>query len=181
MTQQIVALVGPAGSGKTTLARLLEAQGFTRTSFAAPIKAMIAALLFYQKADDELVTRMLNGDLKEIPSPFLANQTPRYAMQTLGTEWRELIHRKLWLFVWNQSIANHDRIVVDDVRFKHEAEFVRALGGQIFRVCRPGFTAGKHISELEYASIYPDALIQNDHEPEYMLAQLTHLIDGEVP
>src|SRR5271155_2972529 len=122
-TPRIIGLVGPKGSGKSTLARLLEKEmGYRRTSFASPIKAMLTTLLGLQHVNPELIERMLNGDLKEVKTPFLAGCSPRRAMQTLGTEWRDTLRRDLWTKIWETRVARMVLLSVDDVRFTHEAK-----------------------------------------------------------
>jgi hypothetical protein len=169
----IIGLVGPAGSGKSTLAALLaERAGYERTSFAGPIKHMLRALLEYQSVFPETIERMLYGDLKEIPNSYLSGATPRHAMQTLGTEWRDLISRDLWLNIWEAQADS--RCVVDDLRFQHEAKQVRAHAGLIVTVRRPGrHPITGHISETEWEDIVPDVYITNvDGNPDDMWTQL---------
>lgn len=179
-TRRILALCGPAGSGKSTLANLLvQEEGYTRTSFANGLKTMLAGLLYFQNVDDAQVQRMLNGDLKEEPSVYLGGKTPRFAMQTLGTEWRNMVDRDLWVNVWENSIKFSDefsdKIVVDDLRFKHEAQRVWDLGGTILRVHRSDqdVKPDSHISEQEYLTIDYGVQITNyENHPEYMLDQV---------
>jgi hypothetical protein len=114
---------------------------------------------------------MFWGDLKEKPSPYLGGQTPRHAMQTLGTEWgRELIHPDLWTNVWKNKVQTGlDQVVTEDLRHKNEAEAVRSLGGKVIRIMRPGTTLGLHSSEREYERISVDHIVFNDSTPERML------------
>ena len=175
---RIIGLVGRAGAGKTTLAEMLTNEGYIRTPLADPIKTMIGALLRYQVVDDDTIDRMLYGDMKEEPSPFLSGKSARVAMQTLGTEWRDLISPDLWLDIWqrrmNYSWMNAAPLVVDDVRFVHEANRIQELGGAIFMVVRSGTeTATPHASEAQWVHINADATIVNSEtDPERMLDQV---------
>ncbi len=142
----IIGFAGRAGSGKTTAARMLEEEiGFVRLPFAAPLKAMAAAL--------GLTLRETAGDLKETPCTMLCGKTPRQFMQMLGTEFgREMIGQDLWVEAWKRSAARarHDamseqcttrpdmHIVVDDVRFSNEVAAIEALGGVVVRIDRAG-------------------------------------------
>ncbi|RWX28469.1 deoxynucleotide monophosphate kinase [Rhizobium leguminosarum] len=141
----VVAFTGVAGSGKSTATRyLVEQHGYTLVKFAGPLKDMMRAL----GLDD----RQIEGDLKEIPSDILAGRTPRHAMQTLGTAWgRDCIGEDFWigLFMRRASIVTNagGRVVTDDCRFPNEAQAIRRLGGDIFKIEGRGGIAGEHVSE----------------------------------
>lgn len=140
MHPPVVGLCGLAGSGKSTAAAALVQVGYERVRFAGPLKAMMAAL--------GLTEREIDGDLKEEPCALLGGRTPRHAMQTVGTEWgRQMIDNELWIRAWQRAAAGKSLVVVDDVRFENEAAAVRAAGGMLIRVMRPGLVAGTHASE----------------------------------
>jgi hypothetical protein len=85
-------------------------------------------------------------------------------MQTLGTEWRDLIDRDLWSNLVKVRIIEGGNVVLPDVRFHHEAQLVRSLGGKIFRVERPNQPVGAsslHLSETEMAEIETDFTFVN--------------------
>jgi hypothetical protein len=141
----IIAFTGLAGAGKSTAAlHLVKRHGFERIRFAGPLKAMMAAL--------GCTGAEIDGDRKELPCELLGGKTPRWAMQSLGTEWgRDLIARDLWIRAFNAALAKVPAgvpVTVDDCRFPNEAEAVLAAGGIIVRIERPGAgTASVHSSE----------------------------------
>lgn len=148
-TLTLVGLVGRKGSGKDTAAVLLLEQGFENIKFAGALKEMIRTLLAYQGADAETIERMIEGDLKEVPTDYLGGNTPRYAMQTLGTEWgRNLIGSEFWIGTAMRR-AKGKRAVFTDVRFPNEAEAIEAEGGVLFGVSAEWIKpiAGEHESE----------------------------------
>jgi len=162
---KLIAIVGVAGAGKSTVAEhLVHRHGFVRTRFAQPLKEMLRALLMSRGGDYDYINRCTDGDLKETPIPELNGRTPRHAMQTLGTEWgRGLVHDAIWVDAWeDMARAESDPVVVDDCRFVNEAAKVKALGGQVWRVERPGFVAGPHRSEQEQLSFGVDHTFIND-------------------
>ena len=143
---RLIALTGYAGSGKSTVARhLVEAHGFTLVKFAGPLKAMMRCL--------GLGDREIEGALKEEPHRVLNYKTPRYAMQTLGTEWgRDLIGQNLWVDVAMTSaqaaIDQGGSVVIDDCRFQNEADAVKRISGEVIQITRPGVgRINEHVSE----------------------------------
>ena len=125
----LVGLIGRRGSGKDTAAAVLLDGGYENIKFAGALKAMIRCLLAYQGVDAATIERMIEGDLKEEPTIYLAGRSPRYAMQTLGTEWgRELMGEDFWVGV-TMSRAATTKAVITDVRFPNEVEAVANEGG----------------------------------------------------
>lgn len=153
----VVALSGAAGSGKSTAAQyLVDRHGYTRVRFAGPLKAAMAAL--------GLSDRQIEGDMKEAPAAILCGKTPRYAMQTLGSEWgRNTIGEDFWIGLWRHAatdiIEGGGRVVVDDCRFPNEAAAIRKMGGDIYRLTGRGGIAGGH--ESERMDFIPDVHIDN--------------------
>lgn len=155
----LIAFTGLAGSGKSTAAQhLVKNNGFQRLRFAGPLKDMMRAL--------GLTEAEIEGDRKEVPCELLGGKTPRYAMQTIGTEWgRDLIASDLWIRAFRAALAKVPEgvpVVVDDCRFPNEADAVVAAGGVLLRVVRPGAGAGAagHSSEGQQLSAAGE--IQND-------------------
>jgi len=159
---RLIGLYSPApGCGKTTVASLLiEHQ---RLSFAAPLKRTVWRLL------DDLGLkgfRYVYTD-KEAIIPELG-VSARHMMQTLGTEWgRTCIHPDFWVMIARAEaqriMADGGSVVIDDVRFPNEAAMIRDLGGELWRIDRPGVSYdGSHESEGGLESIIPDRVIVND-------------------
>lgn len=158
----VIGMNGYAGSGKSTAARILVSRfGFVEMKFAKWLKDMLRAL--------GLTDREIEGDLKEVPNPILGGQTPRYAMQMLGTEWgRKLIHDNLWVGLAQYAVSQAEqsglkRIVFSDCRYPNEARLIQhTLGGSVWRLVRPqGGEVGAHSSERIQSEIRPDLIIDN--------------------
>jgi len=172
----IIGISGLAGAGKSTVARRLCAEwGARYHPFAAPLKRMLRQFLEDQGVCLVDASRMMNGDLKETPVDCLDGQTPRRAMQLLGTEWGRGLSMDLWVNAWRRAAemarleASADStaalLVADDVRFPNEVAAIRAIGGIVVRVDRPGVGlaggAGAHVSEMLDLGP-PDQVIVND-------------------
>lgn len=171
----LIGVIGVAGSGKTLVARhLVDRYGFERRRFAEPMKRML-------KLGLGLTDEELDGDAKQRPLPAFGWCTPRHIMQTLGTDWgRRMIHSDIWVSVFRQEadrdLAAGKLLVVDDVRFHNEAAGIKALGGTLWRVYRPGLATMDHASERAQASIVEDVLITNATSVEDLVRSVDSLM-----
>jgi hypothetical protein len=170
---QLIGLSGYAGSGKSEAARILIASGWDRRKFAAPLKGMLQFFLAYQGAQANHIQRMIEGDLKEVPSLMLGGQTPRHAMQALGTEWgRMRMSDSLWVDAAMRDLP--PRAVFDDCRFENEAAAIRQRDGIIVRIVRPGVgPVNSHVSEV---LVKPDHVIMNDSDLSELRLRVLRLI-----
>lgn len=176
-SRKILAIAGRAQSGKSTLAELLTLNhNYEPIDFAGPLKSMIADLLIIQGMPSGDAWAHLYGLKKELPCLELSGRSARYAMQTLGTEWRDLMDKNLWVDIWRRQVENLSKVVVEDMRFPHELERVRSLGGKVVSIVRgEDTTFGQlHESERHFASLMAqsDLVIVNDMTPEDMLRQV---------
>lgn len=143
----IIGLTGVARAGKDSVAQCLrDLYGYRQESFAAPIREFVARILGCDLATLE--------SIKEKPIAWLGGTTPRWMMQTVGTEWgRRTIDPDLWVKACMHRVADHinlgSRVVISDVRFDNEAENIIARGGHVWRIERPGAgsVSSAHASE----------------------------------
>lgn len=167
---EMIAFTGLTGSGKDTAASVFEEHGFTHLKFADGIKEMLRALMAYQGADPEEIERYLEGDLKGQPCPWLGNRTPRHAMQKLGTEWgRMMMGSDFWVGTVRHRIAfmEYERVVISDVRFPNECDFVSSWNGRTYRVDRGFENQDPHPSEAGILSLpVADSLFNNADSAE---------------
>jgi hypothetical protein len=158
----LVAFTGLAQSGKTTAARVLCRRGYDRMSFADPIKQMVRCLTSETDKNKQL--------------PQFGDKTLRHLYQTLGTDWgRHMIHPNIWVQLGAERLrsllgdveeAAIQGVVIDDLRFDNEAQLVRAMGGTVIQVHRPGVHALPHESESGISPHLVDADLDNDACPE---------------
>lgn len=108
--------------------------------------------------------------------------TPREALQKLGTEWGRGLYDRTWI---DLGIRKAKRIldsegakivVITDCRFANEGAVIRAAGGLLFRVNRPGCEQGRHQSEREQANIIVDEDIMNSHDLSYLRTQVAAVL-----
>lgn len=147
MTQKqlLIGVAGKAGSGKDTVANYLKCWfPFRSIAFADPIRDGMRAIL-------GLTDKHFSHPDKEVVLPEFG-KSPRQMMQTLGTEWaRECVNVDLWLILAGKKIDQYQAsgydVVITDVRFENEAEYIRSRGGVIWHVMRGESTAVAHVSE----------------------------------
>ncbi|HLL28610.1 MAG TPA: deoxynucleotide monophosphate kinase [Xanthobacteraceae bacterium] len=171
----IIAFSGLARSGKSTALNILvNKYGFTPIPLAAPLKRMLIAL--------GLTEAQVYGDQKETPCELLCGKTPRWAMQTLGTEWgRDIIAPDLWTRAWESAAAKAGGfgVTCDDVRFPNEVAMIRKNGGIIIRIERNGAGLNDgHVSES--MNIEFDYLIRNTGTLDSFAARVRAIADQHI-
>ncbi len=160
---RLVGFTGRMGSGKSSAADMLVKHGFNQVSFAGPLKEMARELLRYGFGYSEQDIDFYL-DNKEWQLPYVGCSM-RHLLQTLGTEWgRNLIKQSLWLdsAKLRFKCIDYADVVVDDVRFGNEAAMIRAAGGLIIHLRRPGGSAVQHVSEFPVSVHEGDVVIVND-------------------
>ncbi len=167
MPDEIIGLLGPAGGGKSHGAEWFRQEHkFTLVKMATPLKNMLRGL--------GLTHEHIEGKLKEEPCAILSGKSPRFAMQTLGTEWgRQIMDQDFWVNAWKETSRDFPRVVVDDVRFANEAQAIRDMGGTLIRVRpavdkQPQMDNATHASETESNAIPVDFEIPNDYGPDFV-------------
>lgn len=155
----VIGLTGRARVGKDTTARFITSvRGGYQYSFADPLRSMLKAGFGIDMNDPYW------QDRKEQIIPAIG-KSPREMMQTLGTEWgRNMVSEDVWLTLAKQKLlSSGPGMVIADVRFDNEAEWVRAVGGRIIHVQRDQAERVKqHASEVGVAQLPGDGLILNN-------------------
>ena len=158
---KIIGLTGYAQSGKDTLASILvERYGYRRVAFADTIRSFIYEV-------NPMVACSPTGYLKDLVNLVgwdKAKQEPqvRRILQDVGVAARNLFGEDFWV---NQALKSYDgsKVVITDVRFINEADAIKSLGGQIWRVKRLGVSAvNSHVSEHEMDDYRVDQIFVNN-------------------
>jgi hypothetical protein len=161
---KVIGLSGKAGSGKDYLTeKVLRPAGYFQISFADHLK----------------VTTVARGVATYEEVYHTKPPHVRQFMQEEGTErWRKIYGENVWAnaaFAWMQLLQERNgvtKFVIADVRFINEADFVRSIGGKVFRVDAPVRAAKSaltpeqrlHRSEIELDNYAFDAVIDNDRD-----------------
>lgn len=179
----IFGLTGRAGSGKDSVAEILRRlyDGVVPMKFAQPLYEMVSAMTGMP------VEYLQDRNLKEATIPGLG-KSPRELLQSIGTEWgRKFIGDDVWIrSLEARSLLLREQgysIVVTDVRFDNEAEWIRHHGGVVWNVVRPHHDTGcvgaaaHHASEcgvdprlIERVVVNDGTLLDLEREVEKALA-----------
>lgn len=169
----IIGLVGYIGAGKGTVRDILVREhGYHGFAFADALKDAVAQIFVWPR-------QLLEGDsnasrsFREKPDVWWSHKlgyevTPRLMLQKMGTEaCRHNIADNIWIAALEKRIQGYEDIVISDVRFPNEIDFVRSVGGKVFQVCRgPAPTeaerAKMHISETAWYDYPVDMVIDNN-------------------
>ena len=156
---KILGLSGKMGTGKSTIANLIVenyGEGAKRRAFGDALKEEVSnefcfplEWCYFQK------DRVVNVRIKQLEPPV----TIRRLLQYWGTEYRRAQDPEYWNIRMNEFIKNNEKktklLVIDDVRFRDEADFIKERGGYLIRLCpyrgykHPEIT---HVSETELNS-----------------------------
>ncbi len=189
----LIGLAGRARSGKDTAAAVLAREfGLYRHAFADPMKRML---------EQVFGNNFVDGDRERIDP--ISGVSYRKLMQTLGTEWGRAIHPELWTRVakakwewvkegmpWETSLGkcsnlqlhNEDLnagMIISDVRFDNEAEWIRSEGGIIVHVDRSNLEkvgVEGHASEQGLTMIHNDMVVENLSTLEAFHEALDYLV-----
>lgn len=170
----IIGLSGYARSGKDTVARILvEDYKFTRVAFADPIRT------FLYEMNPPLKGPALKGIIDDYGWDVAkANPEIRALLQNLGMAARKTFGEDFWIKQALKNISPENKVVLTDVRFKNEADMVRSLGGQVWRVIRPDISAvNSHISEHDLENYEFDYDIYNDSTLTNLAADIATLLE----
>jgi hypothetical protein len=176
----IIGLSGKAGVGKDTLANILvENYGYKRVAFADKIRECLLALDPIVAVRDEYPIH-----LSEYFDDFGWERTKklpevRRLMQTFGTEvGRKLIDPSLWVELSLNGAEPDYKIVVTDVRFPNEAEEIKWLFGQIWRIEREVDPVNPHESETALDNWQFDRRIDNSGTIENLQETVKTIMGG---
>ena len=156
---KIIAFYGAQGSGKSEAASsLLDNHLFEKMSFADPIYDMVSTLLHRD-------ARAFNKH-----EPVLCGKSVRHLLQTLGTDWgRHMVGDNIWLDAVDRRLRSVEAmggrkfVVIDDLRFQNEYEWLRERDALIVRIERPQLPRAPrmHESEMDWPHFEADLVLEN--------------------
>lgn len=156
---RIIGLSGYARSGKDTAAQALIDRGWERVAFADALK------------------NVYHDTVPEADSRPKEENRPGY--QALGESMRENAGDSVWVDAAFRNVQPGGRYVLTDVRYRNEAEKIKELGGEVWRIERPGTgPANAHVSETQLDDWPFDERIWNDGSIADLHAKIARLAIG---
>lgn len=155
---RIIGITGYAQHGKDTIAAVLSRElGYSRVALADKMKELLLRL-------NPIVDQVHGSTLAEVVNvegweAAKQNLEVRRLLQVFGTEvGREGLGEDVWIGALANGTkgfyGNERKIVIPDIRFTNEADFIRRCHGEIWGVVRPDFdnglgVNGTHASERD--------------------------------
>lgn len=188
--KQIIGIIGKKNSGKDTIGNYLcEKFDYNRYAFGDPVKEVCKIL--FSLSDEQLINRESKEKIDD-----RWGISPRQMFQRIGTDFAQfqifklfpelkskLKYRELWVDIFEKwqakELNKNKKIVITDVRFKHEAEKIKKMGGIILKINRDGCSNDNHLSENELNSIpadFIDYTIDNNYTLNDLYSQIDTLI-----
>lgn len=170
----IIGFTGVARAGKDTAASaLVEYSRFERVSFADRVRAVLLGTdPLVPVARNSRISRKfvsyhrLSLVIAELGWERAKTEIPevRQLLQRLGTEGvRTHLGPTVWIDAALSVVEPGRRYAVTDVRFNNEAEAIKKLGGEIWRIERPGYgPVNPHASDAGIDGGLVDRVIRND-------------------
>lgn len=156
----VIGISGRARHGKDSCADFIVARfGGYKYALASPIKAMVNAGFGIDLQNAYWAGR------KEAPVAALGGHSPREIMQTLGTEWgRGMVDEQIWITMAKQRLlTNGPGMVIPDVRFDNEADWIRSINGLVVHITRGQAAAvSPHSSEGGITKLPQDFEVANN-------------------
>ncbi len=165
---KLIGISGYKGSGKSTVASVLENQGWCVVSLADPMKRFL-----YENFNISEESLWGNSDKRALI---------RASLQHLGSDWGRKFHSGGWMrrcfkiieeiehsdgsavydpklgIKYSTSAERYKGYVIPDVRFYDEAQAIAASGGQLWKCVRGAAKPDdNHVSERQTAT-WPDNL-----------------------
>jgi hypothetical protein len=169
----IIGLSGYARSGKDEVAKILvEDYGYTRIAFADKIRELL--LETNPQVKDgfrvESVVRAYGWDQAKVLFPEI-----RDLLQRLGVGARQTFGELFWIEQALNFVHPLDHVVnkyvVTDVRFVNEADKIKSMDGQVWRIKRPGIEpVNGHMSERDMDGYQVDKILKNEGTLEELRA-----------
>jgi len=182
MSLKIIALTGPKGSGKDTVARMIAEQydDVKTIAFADPIKEVIQDLFHLDKSNVNQYDQFKRSTLKYVlPGYTELGVSARHVVREIGMLMRTYDDKQFIQYVVNN--IRYEPLttwVVTDLRFDNEYMALKGLGAKIINIMRPSYEYDGHITERGFNESLVDFQVMNDGNLDYLKTRVTAVMNN---
>ncbi len=186
----IYGISGYARTGKDEVGKIFVKNGYEKRAFADKLREAVFRLnpilgtlthgtppeTEFVHVQDEVYTDGVGYESAKANWPEY-----RRLLQFMGTEvGRNLFGENFWVDITLKDLSPMDSYVITDVRFPNEGDGIRAKGGKVIYVGRPGVgPLSDHASETSMDKYLCDYLINNDGTLEDLKVKVEKIIYGQ--
>ena len=172
----IIGLSGYAQSGKDTVAgMLIGLHGYDNRAFANGVRALAYELdpIVDAFTEDSAIYLSSWVDEKGWEKSKVSEPEIRRILQRLGVGARTVIGENVWVDLAMKGLQPEDKVVITDVRFPNEAQAIKDLNGEIWRIQRPGvLPVNNHPSETSMDDWKFDKVLINNAGLDQLKSQI---------
>ena len=183
---KIVALTGPKGSGKDTVADIIcrKFNHVKRVAFADPIKAVVQHIFLLDEIDNYEYDRLKRSKLQAYGGDHETtwkNVDGRHVVREIGMLMRGYDDKQFTEYVRKELTSVDEKKyigIVTDLRFDNEYLMLKELGAKIIKINRPSHDYDGHITERGFDDHLVDRIVLNDGDIEYLKTRVKIVINS---
>jgi hypothetical protein len=125
---KIIGIAGPPESGKDTIADLIADKGYYKSSFAKALREIVYSIYNLDKS--------YMGNRNYESKSLINGKSIKQVLAHIGTEGFRTIDPNTWIDCLDREIINIDKVVISDVRFPNEVDYIKNKGGLLLWIDR---------------------------------------------
>jgi hypothetical protein len=189
----IIGICGLKGSGKNTIGDYLKDKyNFKLLSFAGILKDVISIIFGWDRNMLEGITEE-DRKIRETKDEWWSKRlgidcTPRWVMQNLGTDViRKYFNDNIWIYAMEKEMEKYENVVITDVRFTNEIEFLLSKNALLIYVEREEpqewfhdltkVPKELHISEWSWIKYKPEICVNNKGTLEELYVEIVNKLE----
>lgn len=180
---KVIALTGPKGSGKDTVADIIcrRFKSVTRVAFADPIKKVAQHIFLLNASDNEEYDRLKRSRIDISGGKFETtwkHVDGRHVVREIGMLMRSYDPSQFTKYVSdaiNKACESSDIFVVTDLRFDNEYIMLKEHEAKIVKISRPDYHYDGHITERGFNDYLVDCIIDNNGSLQELEEQVMNI------
>lgn len=183
VTGRLIGISGWANTGKDAAAAALVESGWHLGKFSGPLKEAM------YRTNPQIVQNGITYSYAALVDAYGIEEVKerfpesRAFMQRFGKAMREIVGERVWVDAALELVPAGADAVFVDCRYRNEADAIRAAGGLVIRIERPGIRPAVgpdgtvHQSEIDLDNYDFDVVVRNDSSLERLRLQMHGVAD----